>query len=294
MKLGWIIYNGFNNSEKFTEHVTWFVKSFRQFDIELKPIKNSELSIVLSNDFSYSFSKPDFVLFWDKDTQLAKVLEALNIPLFNSSEAIDICDNKFLTHIELSKNNIPTPKTIVGPKTFPKNGYNDFSFVDKAIELLGLPLIIKECYGSFGFAVYLANNKESIINIINTIGTKPFIFQEFIKSSFGKDLRLNVVGDEVVAATKRINEKGDYRANVTNGGTMYPHTPSKEEIELAIKACKATKCDFAGVDLLFTPTGPIVCEVNSNAHLKNVYLTTNKDVTIDIARYINNRIYGGK
>ena len=75
---------------------------------------------------------------------------------------------------------------------------------------------------------------------------------------------------------------------------MYPHTPTEEEIELAIKACKATKCDFAGVDLLFTDDGPVVCEVNSNAHLKNVFLTTNKDVTIDIAKYIIDKVYGGK
>ena len=294
MKSGWIIYNGFNKSEKFTEHVDWFIKSFASFDVELKPIKNHDVNICLSSSFDFNYDKPDFVLFWDKDTQLAKTLEALNIPLFNSSEAIDICDNKYLTHIELTRNNLPTPKTIVGPKTFPRNGYNDLSFVDTAIEKLGLPLIIKECYGSFGFAVYLGENKESIINIINKIDTKPFIFQEFIKSSFGKDLRLNVVGNKVVAATKRVNEKGDYRANVTNGGTMYPHTPTNEEIELAIKACKATKCDFAGVDLLFTNDGPIVCEVNSNAHLKNVFLTTNKDVTIDIAKYIIDKVYGGK
>lgn len=294
MKQGWIVYNGFNNSEKFLDHVTWFEKSFKSFDILLKPVKNSDLSIILSSSFDFDFDKPDFVLFWDKDIQLAKVLESLNIPLFNSSEAIDICDNKFLTHIELTKNGLPTPKTIAGPKTFPKNGYNDYSFLDNAIAKLGLPLIIKECYGSFGFAVYLAKDKESAVKIINTICPKPFIMQEFISSSFGKDLRLNVVGDKVVAATKRVNENGDYRANVTNGGTMYPYTPTKEEVDLAIKACKATKCDFAGVDLLFGDKGPIVCEVNSNAHLRNVYLTTNIDVTLEIVKYISNSIYGGK
>jgi len=294
MKLGWIVYNGFNKSEKFSEHVSWFVKSFKLLDIELKPIKNYEVDVILSSSFSYEFDKPDFVLFWDKDTQIAKVLEALNIPLFNSSEAIDICDNKFLTHIALTSNNLPTPKTIAGPKTFPKNGYNDLSFVDNAIKHLSLPLIIKECYGSFGYAVYLVSSKEEAINIINQICPKPFIFQEFISSSFGKDLRLNVVGDKVVAATKRVNELGDYRANVTNGGTMYPYTPTKEEIELAIKACKATKCDFAGVDILFGQKGPILCEVNSNAHLKNVYLTTGIDVTLEIAKYIDSKVYGGE
>lgn len=36
--------------------------------------------------------------------------------------------------------------------------------------------------------------------------------QEFVKSSVGKDLRLNVVGNKVVATMKRLNED-DFRAN---------------------------------------------------------------------------------
>ena len=186
MKQGWIVYNGFNNSEKFLDHVTWFEKSFKSFDISLKPVKNSDLSIILSSSFDFDFNKPDFVLFWDKDIQLAKVLESLNIPLFNSSEAIDICDNKFLTHIELTKNGLPTPKTIAGPKTFPKNGYNDYSFLDNAIAKLGLPLIIKECYGSFGFAVYLAKDKESAVkNFMLVFLVFPIFNSIFSLPSYG-------------------------------------------------------------------------------------------------------------
>lgn len=292
MKTGWIIHNGFNKSIKFNEHVSWFVETFKMLGVTLLPKANFDIQIILNDEISFSYDKPDFVLFWDKDIHLAKCLEALGIRLFNSSSAIEICDNKFLTHIELSKNNIPSPKTISGPKTFPNLGFDDFSFVDKAIEKLGLPLIIKECYGSFGFNVYLVESKEKCIEKVLEISSKPFIFQEFIKESFGKDVRLNVVGNKVVASTKRVNLNGDYRANVTNGGTMYPYTPSKEEIDLALKACKAVGCDFAGVDLLFGKDGPIVCEVNSNAHLKNVFNSTNIDVTIDIAKYIIKEVYG--
>ena len=72
---------------------------------------------------------------------------------------------------------------------------------------------------------------------------------------------------------------------------MYPYTPTSEEIALAIKACKAVQCDFAGVDILHSSKGPVVCEVNSNAHLKNVYLATNIDVTKEIASYIKKKVY---
>ena len=55
---------------------------------------------------------------------------------------------------------------------------------------------------------------------------------------------------------------------------MEPYTPSEEEKALALRAAKAVGADFAGVDLLFTPQEPLVCEVNSNAHFKNLFSCT--------------------
>ena len=44
--------------------------------------------------------------------------------------------------------------------------------------------------------------------------------------------------------------------------------------------------DFAGVDILFGEDGPVVCEVNSNAHMKNIYDCTGIDVSDFIIRYV--------
>ncbi len=52
---------------------------------------------------------------------------------------------------------------------------------------------------------------------------------------------------------------------------MHVYQPDKEAVELAVKACRAVKCDFAGVDLLFGREGYLVCEVNSNAHFKKPF-----------------------
>ena len=45
----------------------------------------------------------------------------------------------------------------------------------------------------------------------------------------------------------------------------------KEEIELALKASKVLGCEFSGVDLMHSKKGLVICEVNSNAQLKNIY-----------------------
>ncbi len=44
---------------------------------------------------------------------------------------------------------------------------------------------------------------------------------------------------------------------------------------LAIQATQAIGADFAGVDLLFGENEqPIICEINSNAHIRNIYECT--------------------
>ena len=79
----------------------------------------------------------------------------------------------------------------------------------------------------------------------------------------------------------------DFRANITNGGKMVPFTPDKAWKEAAIKISKALKLDFAGVDLLFGKDDkPYICEINSNAHFKNIDDCTGSDVALEIIDYI--------
>ena len=66
--------------------------------------------------------------------------------------------------------------------------------------------------------------------------------------------------------------------------------PEKEAVDLAIQACKAVKCDFAGVDLLYGPRGYLVCEVNSNAHFKNLWECTGIDTAWHILQYIRKKV----
>ena len=130
----------------------------------------------------------------------------------------------------------------------------------------------------------MANSYEEASSIISK-NKEPLIIQEFISESSGRDIRINVVGDKTVASMIRYNE-GDFRANITNGGSMKKYEPSKDEVELALRVCKLLKLDFGGVDLLFGKNGPILCEVNSNAHFKNIYDCTGINVAEEIGEYV--------
>lgn len=281
---GWLVVNGFLNSNKFNEIYDWLKAAFEKRGHTIEVYTNTELASV--NDIR---CKPDFVLFWDKDIPLAKRLEKMGLKLFNSSKAIENCDNKALTYIEL-ENKVPMPETIIAPMTYRNIGYNNTDFLYDAIKKLGLPLVIKECYGSFGQQVYLAESTDEALNIVRNT-REPLIFQKFIAESRGRDIRINMVGGKAVAAMMRYNES-DFRANITNGGSMVPYTPDEKEIALAEKVCKILELDFGGVDILFSERGPLVCEVNSNAHFKNIYDCTGVNVADCIGEYIEKCMVG--
>ena len=238
-----------------------------------------------ASDSTFKLSNIDFVLFWDKDVLLAKYLENKGIRVFNCSEAIRICDDKALTHVELSKYDINMPRTIVQPFTF-DNEYKSDGYINDIINELFFPIVVKSRVGSFGAGVYLVNNELELRKIINTFPPNSLIFQEFISSSKGRDIRLQVVGNEVVCSMYRYSDI-DFRANITNGGKMKEYNPSDEEKELALKVSRCLNLDFAGIDILLDKDNkPLLCEVNSNAHFVNLYNLTKVNTADYIMKYI--------
>lgn len=256
-------------------------------DIDLNINEDNENEKYLNIEKYGVSNKPDFILFWDKDVKLARYFEKLGIRVFNSAKAIAICDDKSLTHLELMNAGIKMPRTIIAPMTFPNIGYTSYNFLELVKAKIEFPFIIKEVFGSFGQQVYLINDENELENVVKQQGKNGLIFQEYIKTSKGQDVRLQVVGKEVVASMYRYNDTGDFRANVSNGGKTKAYTPAKDQVDLAVKSCDILGLDFAGVDLLFGPDNePILCEINSNAHFKNITDATGISVSDKIIEYI--------
>lgn len=276
MKLkGFLVVNAFLNSNKFNEIYDWLKKAAYKRDIDLDVFNNGE---IIPEGY-------DFGLFWDKDIPLAKSLEKRGIRLFNSAEAIRICDDKYVTYDILSDSEIAMPLTKAVPMTYENIGFTNFDFVDGLMSDFEYPVVIKECHGSFGAQVYLADNRDAACRVLSEIGGRPAIFQEYIAECSGNDIRINMVGNKAVCAMERYNDH-DFRANVTNGGSMRPHEVTGDELELALRVMEKLGLDFAGVDILLSDKGPLLCEVNSNAHFKNIFDCTGVNVADCIMDYI--------
>ena len=65
--------------------------------IECSIIKNINLAKI--KDGNAVSADYDFCVFLDKDKAAARLLEKCGVKLFNSASAIEICDDKILTHI---------------------------------------------------------------------------------------------------------------------------------------------------------------------------------------------------
>ena len=294
---GLLVTNAFLKNGKFVEHYEWLREAARQQEIRLDLCDNAMLHAIYGMESDEAkLASYSFIIFWDKDIRLAKWMERYcqkrGIPIFNTPEAVAACDDKsetFRLLTEASEEAFSLIPSVVAPLTFAAVGYTDVDFLSSIEKQIGYPMVIKECFGSFGWQVYLAKDREEALRYTKKLAGTPFLYQKFIAASAGVDVRLQVVGTEVVAAMKRWS-KTDFRANLSNGGQM-------EECDLAVRAVLALGLDFAGVDLLFASgedkPANMICEVNSNAHFRNIAECTGVNTADKIMQYIK-RVLEGK
>lgn len=284
---GRIIYNGFWNTQAPPANVAALVTAAEKQGVTLTPVPNTALYAHLHDtaEVRGAVSAP-FALFWDKDVRLARAMEKTGMRLYNSADAVALCDDKAATQLALTGHGIPLIDTWVAPMTYVAYEAAGEAFLQAAEEALGYPLVVKECFGSLGGQVYLANTFDELRGLTAAMAARPFVLQRFVAASRGMDRRLYVVGDEVVAAMTRRNEN-DFRANVGAGGHGTPYIPTAEETAIALKSCRLLGCGIAGVDLLYEADGsPVVCEVNSSAQTKELCACTGIDVNAAIIDYV--------
>ncbi len=269
---GLLIRNGFLQSASFTTMYDALCRAAEKKKVKLIAKTNDAFCPFIEDD---ALQNMDFVLFWDKDVALATQFENKGLKVFNSANSIRLCDDKTLSYLSLD-GCVPQPKSIVAPLTF--SDYTNTNFLDDVAAYLGYPYVIKQGCGSFGQQVHLVYTKQEAQSIVAKMAPSSMLFQAFIAHSFGRDVRLYMVGNACVAAMQRKNLMGDFRANIFAGASAQVYVPTKEEVLIAQTAVKKLGLTFAGVDLLFSEQGPVLCEVNSNAHFTALEKSTGVDV----------------
>jgi len=203
---------------------------------------------------------------------LIRQFDAMGAYCLNTADAITQSRDKLLATQLFGKHDIQIP--ITGFAKSPLDTKDLIKMVN------GAPLIIKLLESTQGKGVVLAEtNKaaESVINAFKSVKTNILV-QEFIKEANGQDLRCFVVNGKVVASMQRQAQKGEFRANIHQGGRASKVKITAAERKLAIKAAKILNLPVAGVDIIRSNKGPLLLEVNSSPGLEGIENATGLDI----------------
>ncbi|WP_079423832.1 MULTISPECIES: RimK family alpha-L-glutamate ligase [Streptomyces] len=194
-----------------------------------------------------------------REVSLLRHLEAMGSVLLNPADAVLACLDKFWQVQRLAAAGLAVPETFMGA-----GGSLD------AVTGAGLPqpCVVKAVRGHRGEQVFLAPDADTLRAVHDGLAPEAAcLFQEYVASSHGRDLRVVVVDGHAAGAVVRTASGGEFRSNLALGASLAPCTgryPQGEE--LAVRAAAVMGLGVAGVDLLFAPDGDFtVCEVNANA-----------------------------
>ena len=227
----------------------------------------------------------DFCVYLDKDKYVSEMLERSGLRLFDSHAAVRLCDDKMRTYIALASAGIPVPRTLPAPLCYTPGAEVREDILDGAEAAFGYPMIVKTAYGSGGKGVYKADDRAELRHIASALLREPHLFQEYVRAGAGRDLRVIVVGGKALGGMLRRAPEGEFRSNIAAGGSGEPYSDGAA-FALAERAAAAVGADYAGVDLLFTDGGYVVCEVNSNAFFAEFERVCGINVAGAYARHI--------
>jgi len=197
-------------------------------------------------------------------------LEARGVPVMNAPKAIERTVDKFYTSALLHDAGLPTPETVV---------CEDLTTAMVVVRRMG-DVVIKPIFGSMGHGLVRVTDPDVAFRVLRPLEQTRAVFyvQEAIDHD-GRDIRAFVVGDRVIGAIERRAPPGDWRTNVSRGGSARAVDLCDADRDLALRAAAAVGADYAGVDLLPARDGRMfVLEVNGIPGWQGLQRATGIDV----------------
>lgn len=281
----WIFYHADPHSDYPGAYaVRQFMETAVRMGIDLAVLQPQKFDLVVDQDSQWSalyegkpLEKPDFIISrTGSETSyfmlaVLRHMEHQGIRIINAPAGMEASADKLLTQQILAAKNLPVPKTILAK--FPV----DIDFVEKEI---GFPAVVKTLRGNRGSGVVLCETREKFNDLVSLIdqaaSNTGFIFQQYIRASHGRDVRLIVAFGEILAAVERRSEGGLFKSNTDM--SLTPFDPPTDMKKLAIDTAGALQLDIAGIDLLFDDNGYRILEANSAPSFKDIEAVCNINI----------------
>ncbi len=274
MKTGWLIYRK-QDAERNRHNVTFYEDAAKR--------QGASIQLYYFENFSYGTSengltlfyegkpieKPDFVVMRADEPLFSYQLELMGYRVFNNSQVSLVANDKARTLQVVAGAGVPTPVSRVA---------NHGSAAGIGAEL-GYPLVIKPRDGHGGIDVLWIKNEASLSETLQNYNHDTFLMQQPVKD-LGRDLRVYVVGRQIVAAMLRARDD-DFRSNYCLGGSATRYELSCEEEALVNKVIDLFDFGFVGIDFMFSDGQMIFNEIEDVVGARMLYHLTDLDV-VDI------------
>jgi len=209
-------------------------------------------------------------------------LEKMGIQVLNGFEAHVATGDKLHQLQLLAQLSFPIPKSLVLGDPI---GRSEDKMKILSTEFQ-FPIIMKKLKGMQGKGIIMVSDIDQFNDLEQIIDdTQPYLIQEYIHLSHGRDIRIFVVGGKTIGAMMRIAKDG-FKSNFHLGGFV-KQVKLNEKLEwLAIEAANHLGLDVAGVDILIDQNSYVVCEVNSSPGFMGLEAATGTDIASRILNWI--------
>jgi RimK family alpha-L-glutamate ligase len=210
-------------------------------------------------------------------------IEERGVPVINSPRAIERSVDKFYTTALLHEAGLPTPETVVC------EGATDALAAMRAMR----DAIVKPLFGSLGHGMVRVSDPDMALRVVRTLEQMHAVFyvQRAVNHG-GRDIRAFVIGGRVLGAIERLAPAGEWRSNVSRGGSVRPFQLPAEWEDLALRAAAVVGADYAGVDLIPSMDGEVfVLEVNGIPGWRGLRRATGLDVAAAIVDHVIRRVH---
>jgi ribosomal protein S6--L-glutamate ligase len=189
-------------------------------------------------------------------------LELMGIPVLNGAYGIAASRNKMRSLQLLAAAGVRVPRTVMA---------SDPSGLKEMVKLVGgVPVLVKLLSANEKSGVMVCESLQSLeaaLEAILGLG-QNIVVQQYLRGAKGRDLRVLVVGGEVVAAMRRSPPLGRFSRTLRRGAQFEKAELPAAYAKVAAAAARVMRLEVCAVDMLDVKGLPRVFEVNSSPSIR--------------------------
>ncbi len=247
--LGYIIYDRAAALQNIG-YIQMYTDKFKKRGIEIKLVYADEL---------WEKALPDFAIVRIISPEITGSLEKKGVRCFNNYKVSYITNDKALTYKYVNDRGIRIMDTFC-----------------TADDVNSFPVVIKPKSSHGGDRVFMVGSYDELEKKLKLYEDGSYVVQK-TASELGKDLRVYVIGNDIVCSMLRESDN-DFRSNFCLGGRASVYELSESEKKLVGSVMELFDFDFVGIDFVFDKGRMVFNEIEDVVGSRMVYSCTDIDI----------------